>query len=64
MGNKAEQNITPATDTIDPDAQYAVHVSEPVGVLGECLYPGREYRLRGDALISIQAKVKDANQLR
>jgi hypothetical protein len=41
-----------------------VHLAEIVEVLGERLYPGREYRLRGDVLIPIQASVQDATQLR
>ena len=49
---------------IDADAQYVVHLAETVEVLGERLYPGREYRLRGDVLIPIQASVQDATQLR
>ena len=58
--------VAPRADApaIDPGAQYVVHLAETVEVLGERLYPGREYRLRGDVLIPIQARVKDANQLR
>jgi hypothetical protein len=74
MSSKTEQNATPAApatpdtpalpDTIDPDVQYQVHLSSPVDVLGQRLYPGREYRLRGDVLIPVKASVKDATQLR
>jgi hypothetical protein len=64
--NEAPASTAPAIDAgaIDPGAQYVVHLTETVEVLGERLYPGREYRLRGDVLIPIQASVKDATQLR
>lgn len=66
--NTAEQNTNGApastAPAIDPGAQYVVHLAEIVEVLGERLYPGREYRLRGDILIPVLASVKDATQLR
>jgi hypothetical protein len=66
--NQSEQNTNEApastAPAIDACAQYVVHLAEIVEVLGERLYPGREYRLRGDVLIPILASVKDATQLR
>ena len=66
--NQSEQNpnAAPASTApaIDAGAQYVVHLAEIVEVLGERLYPGREYRLRGDILIPVLASVKDATQLR
>jgi hypothetical protein len=73
--NQSEQNTngapastapasTSTAPAIDAGAQYVVHLTEIVEVLGERLYPGREYRLRGDILIPIQASVQDATQLR
>jgi hypothetical protein len=61
--NQSEQKSNEAP-AIDAGAQYVVHLAEIVEVLGERLYPGREYRLRGDILIPILASVKDATQLR
>ena len=63
MAKTTEQkpNESPA---IDAGAQYVVHLAEVVEVLSERLYPGREYRLRGDVLIPIQASVQDATPLR
>jgi hypothetical protein len=61
---KASEPPASKTPAIDADAQYLVHLAEIVEVLGERLYPGREYRLRGDVLIPIQASVQDATQLR
>jgi hypothetical protein len=63
MPTTTEQKSSEAP-AIDPGAQYVVHLAETVEVLGERLYPGREYRLRGDVLIPIQASVQDATQLR
>jgi len=72
--NQSEQNTngapastasaTTRAPAINAGAQYVVHLAEIVEVLGERLYPGREYRLRGDILIPILASVKDATQLR
>ncbi len=59
--NQPKPNEAP---TIDADAQYVVHFAEPVDVLGERIYPGREYQLRGDLLMRVQASVQDATQLR
>jgi hypothetical protein len=61
---KASEAPASKGPAIDPGAQYVVHLAETVEVLGERLYPGREYRLRGDVLIPIQASVQDATQLR
>jgi hypothetical protein len=61
---KASEAPASKGPAIDADAQYLVHLAEIVEVLGERLYPGREYRLRGDVLIPIQASVQDATQLR
>ena len=66
--NQSEQNTNAAPSStapaIDEGAQYVVHLAEVVEVLGERLYPGREYRLRGDILIPVLASVQDATQLR
>ena len=71
--NQSEQNTSEApastapastAPAIDEGAQYVVHLAEVVEVLGERLYPGREYRLRGDILIPVLASVQDATQLR
>ena len=71
MSSNTEQKAAPTApvspalpDAIDPDAQYVVHLASPVDVLGQRLYPGRKYRLRGDVLIPVKASVKDATQLR
>ncbi|MDR3740763.1 MAG: hypothetical protein P4L40_17245 [Terracidiphilus sp.] len=60
----ATPNTPVLPDSIDPDAQYVVHLASPVDVLGQRLYPGRRYRLRGDVLIPVKASVKDATELR
>jgi|GEM_PF-3084813 len=60
----ATSNTPALPDSIDPGAQYVVHLTAPVDVLGQRLYPGRKYRLRGDVLTSIKASVKDATELR
>jgi hypothetical protein len=49
---------------IKDSAQYVVHVATAVEVLGERLYPGREYRLRGDLLKTIQASIRDVTEIR
>ena len=61
---KASEAPASKGTAIDAGAQYVVHLAEIVEVLGERLYPGREYRLRGDILIPVLASVKDATQLR
>jgi len=52
------------TAEIQDSAQYVVHVATVVDVLGERLYPGREYRLRGDLLKTIQASIQDVTEVR
>jgi hypothetical protein len=52
------------TTEIKDSAQYVVHIATAVDVLGERLYPGREYRLRGDLLKTIQASIQDVTEIR
>jgi hypothetical protein len=61
MANKTTGN---KTTEINDAAQYLVHVSTAVDVLGERLYPGREYQLRGDVLKTIQASIADVTEVR
>jgi hypothetical protein len=56
MANKTTDR---KTTEIKDAAQYLVHVSATVDVLGERLYPGREYRMRGDLVKTIQASIAD-----
>jgi hypothetical protein len=49
---------------IKDSAQYVVHVAAVVDVLGERLYPGREYRVRGDLVKTIQASIQDVTEIR
>ncbi len=62
MANTKSNDSTAAE--INETAQYVVHVAVVVDVLGERLYPGREYCLRGDLLKTIQASVQDVTEVR
>ncbi len=49
---------------IKDEAQYQVALSDRAELLGEKLYPGREYIIRGDMLKTIQDKVASAVEIR